>query len=303
MKKYIFSLTTALVLSSLLVAGYGAHLKYNLLAPIGQYQDKSIIELPFLMIADDTLTYILAQEQLPEEITEPTQDSLPPQPTKVTQPPEEEPVESTKPPLPTDPPPVDISWFDDCLFIGNSLTVGLREFAELGNAEFFCDVGLTIFSARKNWVHDTSWNQVQLQHVLNREQFGKIYIALGINECGYDLDYFLSGYQDLLDYIRSCQPEATIIIHGLITTGRSKAQEASCWHPKNIYSYNDGLRELAERNENVLFIDFNPYIADSEGFLPEGWSWDGCHPNLEGYKQWGEWIVWNAAYLDIRNND
>ena len=299
MRKYIFNLTTMLVVSALLVAGYGAHLKYNLLAPIGQYQDKSIIELPFLMMSDDTLAYILQHENSPTEPAEPTDPAetqpRPQRPVRVTEPP----TEPTEPPAPTEPPPVDISWFDDCLFIGNSLTVGLREFAELGNAKFFCDVGMTIFSARKTWVYDTSWSQVQLQHVLGREQFGKIYIALGINECGYDLDYFLSGYQDLLNYVRSCQPDATIIIHGLITTGRSKAQTATYFTPANIYRYNDGLRELAAANENVLYIDFNPYIADSEGYLPEGWSWDGCHPNLDGYIQWGEWIVWNAAYLDI----
>lgn len=300
MKKYIFNLMTALLLSSLLVAGYGAHIKYNLLKPIGQYQDKSILELPFLMLSDDTLSYILQHEAAPAEPTDPPAPKDPPErPTKSTEPPTEPPTEPTEPPAPTEPEPVDPSWFDDALFIGNSLTVGLREFADLGDAEFFCDVGLTVFSARKNWVYDTSWNQVQLQHVLAREQFSKIYIALGINECGYELSYFLAGYQDLLNYVRSFQPDATIIIHGLITTGRSKAMQAYYWTPENIYNYNDGLRELAEQNENTLFIDFNPAIADAEGYLPEGWAWDGCHPNLDGYIQWGDWIVWNAAYLDI----
>ena len=293
MKKYICSLLSMLILSSLLVAGYGAYVKYDMLKPIGQYQDKSIMELPFLMLSDETLAFILEQEYGARRNPHDADISLSEHPTKATEPPTEPPTE------PTEPQPVDISWFDDALFIGNSLTVGLREYGGLDGAEFFCDVGLTIFTARKNWVRDTSWNQVQLQHVLAREQFGKIYIALGINECGYERGYFLAGYQDLLDYIRTLQPDATIIIHGLIATGRSKAAEASCWGPKNIYHYNEGLQELAAANRNTLFIDFNTVIADEEGYLPEGWSWDGCHPKLEGYQQWGEWIHWNAAYLEI----
>jgi len=293
MRKYIFNLFSMLILSSLLVAGYGAHIKYDVLKPIGQYQDKSIMELPFLMVSDDTLIFILEQESGGKMTYSDLEIATSAHPTKATEPPTEPPTE------PTEPQPVDISWFDDALFIGNSLTVGLREYGGLDGAEFFCDVGLTIFTARKNWVRDTSWNQVQLQHVLAREEFGKIYIALGINECGYERGYSLTGYQELLDFIRSYQPDATIIIHGLITTGRSKAAEASCWAPKNIYHYNEGLQELAASNKNTLFIDFNTVIADEEGYLPEGWAWDGCHPKLEGYQQWGEWVRWNAAYLDI----
>ena len=59
MRRYIFNLFSMLILSSLLVAGYGAHVKYDVLKPLGQYQDKSIMELPFLMISDETLAFIL----------------------------------------------------------------------------------------------------------------------------------------------------------------------------------------------------------------------------------------------------
>ena len=37
----------------------------------------------------------------------------------------------------------DYSYFNDALFIGDSRTVGLRDYGSLGNSDFFCDVGLT----------------------------------------------------------------------------------------------------------------------------------------------------------------
>jgi hypothetical protein len=134
MKKYIFSLLSALVISSLLVAGYGAHIKYDILKPIGQYQDKSIMELPFLMYSDDALIYILEKQKAAEGPFMQTMpgENVPENGVIVRQTQPEEPSEPPEPVMPTEPEPVDESWFDDALFIGNSLTVGLREFGNFG---------------------------------------------------------------------------------------------------------------------------------------------------------------------------
>lgn len=299
MKKYIFSLLSMLVLSSLLVAGCGAYIKYEILAPMALYQDKSIMELPFLMATDDALAYMVRLASQPAQPTEPTEFT---EPTLApTEPPTEPPVETTCPPEtepPTEPPMVEESWFDDALFIGNSLGVGLRDYAPLGDADYFTMIGQSIFNVRDNWMYVSGVGNVSLERLLTTQTYGKVYIHLGTNECGYPVETVLSAYQELVDMIREKQPDAAIIIQATTTFGRNKAKQYTYMVPDTITKLNNQLMTLAEQ-DNVYFIDFNPEVVDEEGYLPSTFSLDGCHPTVDGYRQWSQWIWDNACYLGI----
>lgn len=305
MKKYLCSLLSMLVISSLLVAAAGAYIKKEILGPMDLYQDSSVMELPFLMLSDDTLQYMVELSLRQEEAGDPTE------PSPETQPPTELPTEPPQPteaptlPPETEPPvtepelvAVDESWFDDALFIGNSLSVGLRDFGVIQNADYFCSVGMTVFNVHETWCQDDGGRYYQLKHVLAGKQYGKIYIHLGTNECGYPRDILMTAYQEFLDYIRENQPDAVIIIQGMLTTGRWKVQQYPYMAPEIIYEINAELEAMAQE-ENMRYIDFNPYIADEEGYLPYEWSEDGCHPHASGYQEWSQWIFDNAATLGI----
>lgn len=305
MKKYLFSLCTMLVISSLLVAGAGAYVKYEILAPYGLYQDKSVMELPFLMATDNALTYMLRQHSTPTEPTEPpatTEPTLPPE-TVATEPVTEptEPIEETT--VPTEPPEPEVilveeSWFDDALFIGNSLGVGLRDYASLGDADYFTVIGMTVFNVRDNWTHVNGVGQTNLERLLSRRTYGKIYIHLGTNECGYPVESVASAYGEMIDFIRQYQPDAAIVIQATMTFGRLKARDYRYMVPETIRILNEHLKPLAE-GENIYFIDFNPQVADEEGYLPDEFSGDGCHPTVDGYRQWSQWILDTAGMLGI----
>lgn len=91
---------------------------------MGLYQEKSIIEMPFLLMTDEALKYLIRMNSTAGEST-----------ADPTQAPTQEPTEAPTEP-PTEPPviQVDQSWFDDALFIGNSLTTGLRDYGCIDNA-------------------------------------------------------------------------------------------------------------------------------------------------------------------------
>ncbi len=301
MKKYICSLLSLLILTSLVLAGYGAYVKYEVLQPLGLYQDKNIIELPFLLHTDAALQYMVRLASAPVETTQtPTQPTQAPTLSE-TQPPTEPEERPTKPALPeTQPPPVQVeeSWFDDALFIGNSLTVGLRDYAPLGKADYFCSIGMNVFSVYDTWARDWNYRYVSLQQLLQRKSYGKIYIHMGTNECGYPLETILAAYQDLIDFIRSYQPDAQIIVQAMMSFGRAKARQYSYMVPDTAIRINEALRTLAQQN-GALFIDFNPQVVDEENYLPDLWSGDGCHPTVEGYRQWSDWILDTAGDLGI----
>lgn len=298
MRKYICSLLAMLVLSSLLLAAGGAYIKYEVLQPLGLYQDKSIMELPFLMFTDDALTYMLRQYSKAEEETQPAAPTTVATEPVVTTIPETEP--ETEPPTepPTEPVKVEANWFDDALFIGNSLCVGLRNYAPLGEADYFCMIGLNSFNIWDQWIYVKGIGDTTLNRLLDTQTYGKVYIHLGTNECGYPVEMVLSAYQELVDTIREKQPDAHIIIQATITFGRSKVKEYHYMVPETITVLNENLKTLTN-GENIHFIDYNPEIVDEEGYLPDAFSSDGCHPSLEGYCQWSQWIWDNACYLGI----
>ena len=116
--------------------------------------------------------------------------------------------ETTAEPTPTpEPTPlqfttVDASYFDDALFIGDSRTVGIAEYGNLKNATYFADVGLNVYVAQTKAVAVKNVGTVTLPQLLSQKIFGKVYIMLGINELGNDLDDITAKFSALIDRAR-----------------------------------------------------------------------------------------------------
>lgn len=307
MKKHLLTLTCMLLISSLLMAGLGAYLKYEVLKPLGLYQDRNIIELPFQLLTDSAMRYTI-QAEAEAELAPPTEATEPPTEPSTeppTEPPTEEATEAATEPTETEPPvtepvviQVDESWFDDVLFIGDSRTVGLRDYARLGEAEYFASIGMSVFDVFDVWAEDRPFGTKKLDYVLENRSYGKIIIALGLNDCGEGQELIMEHFQKLIDYVHEKQPEAKIILHGIITVGRRKAQEAWYFGIDNLYQLNEGMKLLAD-GETVFYMDANEWVADEEGYLPDEWSGDGCHPYATGYKDWSLWILDNVGTLGI----
>ena len=90
MKKHLLTLTCMLLISSLLMAGLGAYLKYEVLKPLGLYQDRNIIELPFQLLTDSAMRYTI-QAEAEAELAPPTEATEPPTEPS-TEPPTEPPT-------------------------------------------------------------------------------------------------------------------------------------------------------------------------------------------------------------------
>lgn len=295
MKKMTLTLVFMLVLSSLLMACLGAYLKYELLQPLGLFEDKSIMEVPFMLIADPGAQYTLEYMQAKSEETQPP-ETEPPQ----TEPPETEPPTEAPTEPPTEPPVIEVdeSWFDDVLFIGDSRTVGLRDYARIGNAEYFCAVGMKVFKVRETWAMDKTFPYTTLEDLLSERTYGKIYISLGMNDCANDQDSFASSYQELVEWIREMQPDAVIILQGIMAVTEWKNEMYWYFSMENLNAMNERIRAIAD-GDRIRYIDVNEWIANEEGYLPDEMAGDGCHLYFEGYNAWAQWIFDTAGDLRI----
>ena len=302
MKRRLCVLLCMLLISTILVAALGAYLKFGIFLPAGLFKDRSVIEMPFAAYTDPAARFVLNKFQnQKEQMQQPVETVPPTQPPEVTEnlmiPAETIPeiiLPVTEPPLLE----VTENWFDDVLFIGDSRTVGLRDYARLGQAEYFCDIGMTVFDATTRKLSDENFTDMDLPTLLQSRRYNKIYISLGLNECGEPYDLFMEAYGDLVDMVHAYQPHAIIILQSMITISREKA--ASKWYfaLENIQQRNAGIQALAD-GFTVQFIDANVYYADEEGYMPDGKAWDGCHFDVAGYEEWSRWILENAKTLNL----
>lgn len=232
-----------------------------------------------------------------------------PEPTETpTDPPTEATTEPTEPPttVPTEPPTtdpfanmVDESWYNNVLFIGDSRTEGLRDYARTGNAEYFASSYLTVFNFEDETAEDVNFEEQTLAELLGGKSYDKIFINLGINEAGYPVSSLMDSYSDLVDMVRQAQPNATIILQGILNVTKNYATDLDYLSTGNINAINDEIRALAN-NRDIYYIDINAYFSASNGYLDPDRTYDGCHLTEEACQEWMTYISVDVGDLGIR---
>ena len=190
----------------------------------------------------------------------------------------------------------DISYLDDALFIGDSRTVGLYEYGGLGNAEVFADTGMSIYKVYDKNFTLRDGSTVTLNEALSTMTFGKIYIMLGINELGYDFDQTVARFCELVDSIRTYQPDAYVFIQANLHITKEKSEESEYFTNSNIDRYNEAISKLAD-NEHIFYLDVNPLYDDADGCLSKEFTADHAHIKGKHYTEWVDFILQNAVRI------
>ncbi len=204
-------------------------------------------------------------------------------------------------------------YFDDALFIGDSRTVGLSEYCpELnGRATFYSKVSLTIYGLDdKEFVSvpivpeegmeipedQLPREKVTVFEALSRKQFAKIYIMLGLNELGSGTgSSFTEAYSNVINQIRELQPDAIIIIQGIMHVTHSKSSKDRVFKNSTINERNEMLKALAD-GEHVFYVDMNEATDDANGGLTQDLSFDNVHLKAKSYALWYDYLK-NHAYV------
>lgn len=225
----------------------------------------------------------------PEPTITPTQEISPTATPQSTESVEPKPAETKKPE--SGKAPVSMN---DTLFIGDSRTVGIREYSGLTSADFFCSVGMNIFDVTSEKLSVENVGTVTLSQLLSQKQYGKIYIMLGINEVGYPHSSVVDKYSKVLDLIKEKQPNANIFIEANLHVSKSRSDSDSVVNNAAINDLNTNLSALADGSK-VFYIDANSIFDDESGSLSSDMTSDGTHLYAKYYPTWVEWISKETA--------
>ena len=189
-------------------------------------------------------------------------------------------------------------YFDDALFIGDSRTVGLMEYAGLEeHASFYASTGLTVYKLfdAKIAVVKEGEEPVTIEEALSEKQFAKIYLMVGINEMGTGtVESFLEAYGKAVEHLRERQPDAVIYIQAILRVSAERSSQGDYITNEGIDERNQGLSLLAD-NETVFYLDVNPLISDEDGGLNREYTFDGVHLKAKYIAIWKEFLLEHAV--------
>lgn len=183
---------------------------------------------------------------------------------------------------------VDKNFYDNVLFIGDSLTVGLSMYGNLKNATYFCINGMGASEALNK-----DMSGVTLDALLDVRQYDAVYIMLGINDMGSKRKSYLSSYSSLLSHVQEKQPNAGIVIQSILAVTSSYTAEHPKFNNDEIRERNTSLAEMAD-GEHIFYLDLNAYFMDAAGNLQESHARDGLHLKTSSYKIWKEALLANG---------
>lgn len=172
--------------------------------------------------------------------------------------------------------PVSASWFDDAVFVGDSITLKLSYYCEnnpdaLGAAEFFCAGSLGYNSALwdiddPNAVHPYYRGEVELtEYCAEKTESDKVFIMLGMNDIGlYGVEGAGDACKQLVDRIKSHTPDVKIYLQS--TTPILEGFEIGDLNNANIDKFNVWLQQFCEDN-GYKYMDINSIMRDESGYL------------------------------------
>lgn len=201
----------------------------------------------------------------------------------------------------------DASWFDDAVFLGDSVTLKLSYYCEehpeaLGDAKFFCAGSLGYTSAlweldREDSVHP----YYRGKNYLSRDcaqvtGASKVFVLLGINDIGlYGTDESLKSAETLINDIKKTSPDASVYIQSV--TPILKGKENKDIDNKLVRSFNKKLETFC-KNNGYPYLDVYDLMADKDGYLKPEYCGDqeaqGIHFTDAACELWTKFLKENV---------
>lgn len=182
------------------------------------------------------------------------------------------------------------NFFDDAVFIGDSVTLMLQNYQlstnALGKAQFLVQGSYSVYHA----VHNTMQvsyrgSSMRLPEAVAATGAKKAFIMLGANDIGaYGIEKTMKNWETVLTRIREKAPDIEIYIQSMtpVWTGG----EMGKLNNPNADEYNKALKAFAEEN-GCIFVDIAPYMKDATGGLATEYCSDKyIHLTFAGAQVW-----------------
>ena len=202
---------------------------------------------------------------------------------------------------------VDAAWFDDAVFVGDSVTLKLSYYCEdhpeaLSNTQFFCAGSLSYTNALwslddPDAVHPYYQGQTYLTEDCAKVTGAKkVFIMLGMNDIGLSgVDGAMENANTLIGNIKKNSPDVTFYIESV--TPMIPSAEGDVLNNTKIRELDERLEQFANEN-GYQYLDLYHALADEDGCLPLEYCGDpdgqGIHFTDEACELWVQYLKENV---------
>lgn len=192
---------------------------------------------------------------------------------------------------------VSSEYFSDAVFIGDSLTEGIRIYDVFGEVTVISKQGINSHSALEYTFYDPGDGvERSMVDAIEFLQPRKVYIMLGTNGINWEsVAWNLEGYDKLIDALKARIPGSYIVIQSIPPATVEKSTADSHYARENVAEYNAGLLDIAMR-KGVYFLDVHAALSDENDYLrADIAAADGLHLKPSGYQLWYDCVVSRAV--------
>lgn len=180
--------------------------------------------------------------------------------------------------------------FQEVLFVGDSRTVGLYEYGQMGEADVFAESGMSVFNVWDKEIPFHDKGKKTLEQVLTENQYEVIHIMLGINELGYLMEQVVEKYREAVEKIQAMQPEAKVVLGANLHVTAEKSAKSTIYNNQKINALNLEIQKIGEELD-CHYINVNEIFDDAQGNLSKEYSTDGSHVLGKYYAEWVQWVL------------
>ncbi len=184
-------------------------------------------------------------------------------------------------------------YFDDTVFVGDSISYGIASYKYLSFDHVFAKIGLHQGTAlSSSCVYTSKTQSYTIAEALKMAKPGKVIVTLGINAIyNYNHDSFYSQYEELINKIKAATPDSKIIIQSIFPVAEYWANNMGKPDYNKYIAYaNQKLYDLASKNDCYFLYTYET-LTDDNGYLLTEYSGDGIHLSRDGYTAVFDYIL------------
>lgn len=183
-------------------------------------------------------------------------------------------------------PAVEQTYFDDAVFVGDSITEGMLIYSGMENATILAGTGVNFSTVYTSAVMKNAEDGTRstIMDELPKKQYAKVYVMLGGNEVrDMSKESFLQRYEKLLDDIRAIQPDALIYVQSMTPVTPTNTYNMD---NERIDEFNQAILEMCQRKK-FYYLNVAESMKDESGALPtEASPKDGMHFGQPYFDKW-----------------
>ncbi len=188
------------------------------------------------------------------------------------------------------------SYFDDAMFVGDSITTGIELYDVMPGSDVVAFTGINLDNILTREVINTPNGKVTMLDAMKNYNPKKIYIMLGANGLAFLTEEQTRDYYSVfVDRVMEQHPDAMIYIQSILPIQEEKfaANYQGTLTNEKIDRTNQLLMEMAAE-KGIYYLNVAEAFKDETGQMPDAASTDGLHFTSEYYIKWMDYLKTHA---------